>query len=162
MNATYAAPPSASELTAAAARLAPGRPGDCLFHLALPVSSPLGLAARRVMPGGWEWRGVRVPHDGADSAARLARLGWSSGDAFLDLSGDPCSWIKPVRSGAYVVFFGSDILFDLPKLVMDPRVAAAPSDLLAAVLAGALGPGRSWGGVVATATGLGWVLGHDH
>jgi hypothetical protein len=109
-------PPSREQLLQALSRLKPGRSELAAFHLALPTHTPANFGLRREA-GLWTWRGVSTAHrDPVEAACALAALGWVDTDRFLDINSCPSCWVKPVRTGAQVVVFGSDILFDVPLL----------------------------------------------
>lgn len=150
-------PPDDASIEQALARLRPGRPSDAVLHLALPRSEVIGISARTTASG-WQWRGASVTTRTRESALLLTRLGWVDGDTYLDLDDDPATWVKPIRSGAFTVLFGADLLFDFPRIFVDPRVQEEPSRLLTYVGSGHLAPGKTEAGISVTSGPLGWVL----
>jgi hypothetical protein len=109
------------------------------LHLATPTSVGVPLqAAQNVLIDDdgqpvieWRWRGQTqsfqvVDSDGnigldaaCDAAARFAADAWAAGDEPVELSGKA---LKAIRSGSYVVVFGS-FLYDAPQILVDPLVA---------------------------------------
>lgn len=109
-------PASRDQVRSALARLKPGRSADAAFHLALPYETSTGFSLRKDK-GMWTWRGVSTAHqDSVNASCALAALGWNDVDRFVDLSLDPINWIKPIRTGAKIIVFGMDILFDKPLI----------------------------------------------
>lgn len=94
------------------------------LHLALPIDAVGGIDAWRDQTG-WHWRDVTVPAfgDPIDEIVELVRRGQREDDQLLELSGDPLSWLKILRSGTRRIVFGSDLLFDLPPIVVDLSVS---------------------------------------
>lgn len=138
-----------------------GSPNDAavLLHLALPVSDAVGLQCRRDL-NGWAWRGFSISTVTAESAARLAALGYRDTDRYLDLEGaEPQHWVKPVRSGSRIVTFGSDLLFGAPLLLLDPDQSQLVPAAIKALLDGDLRPGVKWQGLPVTHAPLGWAVG---
>jgi hypothetical protein len=76
---------------------------------------------------GLHYRGSVVPEVGSlvGIANAVAVAGWSEDDRFLDLEGDPSTWIKIVRSGSRRIAFGSRLLFDTPELSLEDGVDEA-------------------------------------
>jgi len=144
-------PASRDQVREAIDRLAPGRPASTAFHLALPNTTSTGFSVRREQ-GMWTWRGVSTAHqDAVDASCALAALGWVDQDRFVDLSLDPLNWLKPIRTGAQIVVFGLDVLFDKPLLSV-PAVLGPDEALRAAclVVQGVVSPGDN----VDTAAGV--------
>lgn len=108
------------------------------LHLATPATVGVGLQASQStlldFDGQplieWRWRGqiqrfvLRDSDDpialdaACDAAARFAADGWAVADEPLELSG---AALKAVRSGSYIVMFGT-FLYDAPQLLVDPTV----------------------------------------
>lgn len=65
---------------------------------------------------------ARLPRD---VAARLAALGHRTGDCYLDLDGDVLGWLKVLRSGAWQVAFGVELLFSGPRISLAAGLPAA-------------------------------------
>ena len=115
-------PPSREQLSEALSRLTGHDSRRAAFHLALPVDAVDRFSVRRTV-GTWVWRDVSTAHaDPVDAACALAALGWCDDDRFVDLSADPVTWLKPIRSGAQIIVFGLDTLFGLPLLSVPARM----------------------------------------
>lgn len=151
--------PSPDSLRNASRRVGSANDAAVLLHLALPVSDAVGLQCRRDL-NGWTWRGFSVSTVTADSAARLAALGYRDTDRYLDLEGtEPQHWVKPIRSGSRMVTFGSDLLFGAPLLLLDPDQSLQAPEAIEALLDGDLRPGAQWQGLLVTHAPLGWAVG---
>lgn len=131
-------PPTAEDIDVALRRLPAGRGREAALMLALPVTDVVGIHAR-VASGYWCWRGAQVRSGGAGAAALLASLAGRDDDKFLDLGGESLYWVRVIRSGAYLVAFGSDTLLDLPLIRIDPVLAGASYSIIARVASGQLG-----------------------
>lgn len=109
------------------------------LHLLTPVTDVSDISIR-FAGSHLRWRRLIIPlphlltSTGLVPLERLVELVSQESrptDLFLDLSFDPVHWVKPIRSGARTVLFGSDLLFGLPHIALDPMV---PADAIPGVL----------------------------
>ena len=158
-------PPSPAALERAFARLPRDITVSGALHLALPLNEIPSVSVRHA-GGRYSYRQATC-HAGAPPAAvaaRLAALGHRSQDQYLDLDGDPLSWLKVLRSGARQVAFGVELLFGGPRISLAADLPAAAADAaLAAWWAGKLvdPPGllaTRWGHLLVGGSRWAWQL----
>lgn len=115
-------PPAAAEVRRAVTGLAPAWRLRAAAHLATPRHAVVGIDVRPTRTG-WSFRGEHAPAS-IDGLCRLGAVTAHPGDVFLDPSGPPWTWLKPLRSGAHVVAFGAELI-GLPTVLAEPEVPTA-------------------------------------
>jgi hypothetical protein len=142
-------PPTVASVLRALAVTNPPCRARAGLHLLTPRQVAVGLQAR-VSDDGTQvsYRGRRLALPAECSAAQAVRAvravvaGAHRGpEIYLDLRGEPWTWLKPVRTGAYVVLAGAAELFGGPVVRVDP---AAASPQLLGRLAAHVAEGSWW------------------
>lgn len=127
---TTSFPPPPDAVLAALRRLpgAVSSPAAAVLHLATPVHVAVGVEARAA--NGWftvRTHSVAALEPGLVEMVRAATAASAAahedGDEYLDLSGDPSTWVKVLRSGFRRVAFGADVLFGGPLTTVEDGVS---------------------------------------
>lgn len=148
--------PAVADVLSVVYRHDPPNPLVAVAHLMTPVDVVPGVQVR-VVEGHLCWRGERVAVPGGDlsstvaTVARLVATARVPGDVFLDLSAPAGTWLKPVRTGAFVHLFGSREVFAGPAVTVDPRLPGEVVTRLCEAAALGLLPGAGEALVAGTA-----------
>lgn len=108
-------------------------------HLVTPVGVAVGLQVK-VAGDVVTWRG-RQAHAGGcwaqqvQSVHSLVSAAALPGDRFLPLDAAPSSWLKMVRSGAWIHLGGAVELFGAQHVTFSPNVPASTAQLVARMIA---------------------------
>ena len=132
--------PSISQVTAIICRVEPSSVLVAAAHLLTPVTVAVGLHVL-VSDTHVRWRGEVVQVSGAlwaDSVQAVAELvarARTEGDTFLALTEEPGSWLKFVRSGAFVHLAGARELFGSQHVTFAPSVPLGVARSIAGLVA---------------------------
>lgn len=134
-------PPAAGDVAAVLARYRFAcTPASAAAFLASPVCLLPGVESGADETGVWvreesEPRGDWVtPTAVAQPACAAAARAHRDGDTYLDLSADPATWVKVLRSGVRRVATGPELLWGGPRIVLEDDVDANAVAVLAGLL----------------------------